>query len=270
MSAQETGPQGYMIKGVYSPDLGDKEAIRPTFPLLDGDLYFHDPRIGFVPGMVVDRRRLGIFHMLPDSNRVSISDGQVLVEFGGLALAEMRLIGVEAPEAPIQIGRFKYKVFESYEEYERYDAGVAQKALSASHDLIHTTPFGSSSAALKAAERRIFFSPSLDDQTRYLESIVAMIHANPKPGSPAFDVLVTIISFSAMSPVGTINDELARMYKNTAKALHHYELLRADAGEDMGENAQFREFRRALIEELRRVKDELKAKPNPDKIGGNE
>lgn len=247
----------FRIKGVLVPDPGDVEVIRPAHSLLEQNYYSPDPMVRPEDRITVpDYDIAEHFELFDPSQQISIRDGQVLVEFGPDAVADLRALGIDDVPRPLILGDFSYAVFDGYDGYDRYVERVGKHAVSVLHLEIASTPFGISSPRLISAERRAYLD-HVSDEERVLASAAAFIHQNPKEGTEPLEALANHIMLESTSVNQSLTEHFLRMDELTEECLDYYRKIKAVAGENMDDNPEFAKFISVLRTELEAIKLEL-------------
>lgn len=258
MTTAEGQPKSYIVRGVLNPYSDDVDAIRTTHTLLEGNLYSPDPLIRpedrIIIGNLEDSE---YFTFFDDQEPLTITDGQVLVEFGPNAASDLQILGIDDVERPLSIEGFSYAVFDGYEGYQSYSERIGKHAIEALRDEIASTPFGSTSDKLTSAERRISLSVGLTDEERFLNSVAGIIHQNPKKGSELVHVFGMHILLESVQSNQTRPEQLAQMDKLLADTISYYKNIKAEAGENMDENPEFLNFTSNIRTEIEQIKKEL-------------
>lgn len=258
MSAVSEGPpREFRIKGVLIPDPDDVEAIRPTHSLLEQNFYSPDPMVRSQDRVVVpDHDIADHFELFDPSQRIFIRDGQVLVEFGPEATSDLKTLGIDDIQRPISLGDFSYAVLDGYEGYNEYIERIGRHAVSALRSEIASTPFGSTSPRLVAAERRAYLDHTSDEE-RVLASAAGFIHRNPGEDPELLDKLGSHIMLESISANQSLEELFLRMDELTEECLAYYKKIKMDAGEDIDDNPDFTKFTSVLRAELEAIKLEL-------------
>jgi len=246
----------HRMLGVMTPYSDDSEAIHPTRVLLEGNVFSPDPMIREADRTRIPEPLVGEHFVLFDPNvQHMIKDGQVLVEFGEVALSDLSNLGVDDVDGSISLNGFRYVAFEGYEAYNSYVAQTEAKAREVLKDEIISTPFGTNNSKIKSAERRISLGHTADETDMYLNIAAALIHQNPKQDSDLLKVLANVIYFESIKKYQTREEQFTHMDSFAQKCIENYLELKPE----LRGNPDFDRLIQRFIVEVESIKAELVA-----------